>query len=84
MKAGQGQTTIDVALERSGRASEAWRIAEGMGVSLTDLIETRDTGGSVAVRNKQVVKQYARGGTRPSTEMTEGIGGWRVGNFVIG
>ena len=38
-KAGQGQTLIDVALERSGRASEAWSLAVSLGVSLTDLIE---------------------------------------------
>ena len=39
MRAGQGQTVIDVALERSGRASEAWSLAVSLGVSLTDLIE---------------------------------------------
>ena len=31
-KAGQGQTLIDIALERSGRASEAWSLAVSLGV----------------------------------------------------
>lgn len=36
MKAGQGQTLIDVAVEHSGAAEAAWEIAMRSGVSLTD------------------------------------------------
>lgn len=84
MKAGQGQTVIDVALERSGRASEAWSLAAGLGVSLTDLIEAEEAGEGPAVRNKQVALRYAQAATHPSTEQTEGIGGWRIGAFPVG
>ena len=82
-KAGQGQTLIDVALERSGRASEAWDLAVGLGVSLTDLIEGGEAGSGPGVRNKRVVKRYAQSETRPATELTEGIGGWRIGVFIV-
>ncbi|MCQ2298712.1 MAG: hypothetical protein MJZ81_01105 [Bacteroidales bacterium] len=82
-KAGQGQTLIDVALERSGRASEAWNLAVELGVSLTDLIEGSEAGTGCEVRNRSVVKRYAQGQTHPATELTEGIGGWRIGDFII-
>ena len=36
MIAGQGQTLIDVAVERSGSAQEAWTLAVSLGVGLTD------------------------------------------------
>lgn len=83
MKAGQGQTLIDVALERSGRASDAWALAETLGVSLTDLIEGGEAGSGPGVRNRRVVRNYAQGQTHPATELTEGIGGWRIGQFII-
>lgn len=83
MRAGQGQTVIDVALERSGRASEAWSLAVSLGVSLTDLIEGGESGSGPGVRNRCVVKNYAQGQTHPATELTEGIGGWRIGQFII-
>ncbi len=83
MKAGQGQTIIDVAVERSGRASEAWDLAVGLGVSLTDLIEGGEAGNGPGVRNRHVVKRYMQGQTHPATELTEGIGGWRVWSFLI-
>ena len=82
-KAGQGQTIIDVALERSGRASEAWDLAVSLGVSLTDLIEGGEAGSGPGVRNRRVVKRYTQGQTHPATELTEGIGGWRVGSLLI-
>ncbi len=69
MRAGQGQTLIDVAVERSGRAGEAWALAVSLGVSLT---------------NRRVVRNYTQGQTHPATELTEGIGGWRIGQFIIG
>lgn len=74
---------IDVALERSGNASEAWSLAESLGLSLTDLIEGSESGNGPTARNKQVARRYAQGGTHPATELTEGIGGWRVGSFII-
>ena len=83
MKAGQGQTLIDVALERSGRASEAWNLAVGLGVSLTDLIEGSEAGIGPLARSRRVVRNYAQGQTHPATELTEGIGGWRIGQFII-
>ena len=83
MRAGQGQTVIDVALERSGRASEAWSLAVSLGVSLTDLIEGGESGSGPGVRNRRVVKNYAQGQTHPATELTEGIGGCRIGQFII-
>lgn len=83
MRAGQGQTVIDVALERSGRASEAWSLAVSLGVSLTDLIEGGESGSGPGVWNRRVVKNYAQGQTHPATELTEGIGGWRIGQFII-
>ena len=83
MRAGQGQTLIDIALERSGRASEAWVIAENLGVSLTDLIEGSEVEALQIAKNKQVVRSYVQGQTHPSTELTEGIGGWRIGVFII-
>lgn len=83
MKAGQGQTIIDVALERSGRASEAWNLAVSLGVSLTDLIEGGEVGSGPGVRNRRVVRNYSQGQTHPATELTEGIGGWRIGQFII-
>ena len=83
MRAGQGQTLIDIALERSGRASEAWVIAENLGVSLTDLIEGSEVGTLQIAKNKQVVRSYVQGQTHPATELTEGIGGWRIGVFII-
>ena len=83
MKAGQGQTLIDVALERSGRASEAWNLAVSLGVSLTDLIEGGEAGSGPGVQNRRVVRNYAQGQTHPATELTEGIGGWRIGQFII-
>lgn len=83
MKAGQGQTLIDVALERSGCASDAWALAETLGVSLTDLIEGGEAGSGPGVRNRRVVRNYAQGQTHPATELTEGIGGWRIGQFII-
>lgn len=82
-KAGQGQTLIDVALERSGRASEAWNLAVALGVSLTDLIEGEEAGAGPGIRNRRVVRNYAQGQTHPATELTEGIGGWRIGQFII-
>ena len=82
-KAGQGQTLIDVALERSGRASEAWNLAVSLGVSLTDLIEGGEAGNGPGVRNPRVVKRYTQGQTHPATELTGGVGGWRVGSFLI-
>ena len=82
-RAGQGQTLIDVAVERSGRASEAWTLAVSLGVSLTDLIEGDEAGNGSGVRNKRVVKRYNQGQTHPATELTEGIGGWRIGQFII-
>ncbi len=82
-KAGQGQTLIDVALERSGRASEAWNLAVELGVSLTDLIEGGEAGEGPGIRNRRVVRNYAQNSTHPATELTEGIGGWRVGSFLI-
>lgn len=82
-KAGQGQTLIDVALERSGRASEAWNLAVELGVSLTDLIEGNEAGSGPLARNRRVVRNYAQGQTHPATELTEGIGGWRIGQFII-
>lgn len=82
-RAGQGQTLIDVALERSGRASEAWALAVSLGVSLTDLIEGGEAGNGPGVRNKRVVRRYGQDGTHPATELTEGIGGWRIGQFII-
>lgn len=82
-KAGQGQTLIDVALERSGRASEAWSLAVSLGVSLTDLIEGGEAGSGPGVRNRRVVRNYTQGQTHPATELTEGLGGWRIGQFII-
>lgn len=82
-KAGQGQTLIDVALERSGRASEAWNLAVELGVSLTDLIEGGEAGEGPGIRNRRVVRNYAQSSTHPATELTEGIGGWRIGQFII-
>lgn len=82
-KAGQGQTLIDIALERSGRASEAWSLAVSLGVSLTDLIEGGEAGSGPSVRNQRVVRNYTQGQTHPATELTEGIGGWRIGQFTI-
>lgn len=83
MKAGQGQTVIDVALERSGRASEAWALAVGLGVSITDLIEGGEAGAGPGVRNRRVVRRYAQGQTHPATELAEGIGGWKIGSFKV-
>lgn len=83
MKAGEGQTVIDVALERSGRASEAWDLAAKLGVSLTDLIEREEAGSGPGVKDRRVVRRYAQRQTHPATELTEGIGGWRVGKFTI-
>lgn len=83
MKAGQGQTLIDVALERSGKASEAWALAVELGVSLTDLIEGGEAGEGPGIRNRRVVRRYAQGLTHPATELTEGIGGWRIGQFIV-
>ena len=82
-RAGQGQTLIDVAVERSGRASEAWALAVSLGVSLTDLIEGGEAGNGPTVRNRRVVRRYGQDGTHPATELTEGIGGWRIGAFLI-
>lgn len=83
MRAGQGQTLIDIALERSGRVSDAWVIAESLGVSLTDLVEGSDVGVLEVAKNKQVVRSYVQGRTHPATELTDGIGGWRIGVFII-
>lgn len=83
MKAGQGQTLIDVATERSGRPAEAWTLAVSLGVGLTDLIEGEDAGSGPAVRNRRVVRRYVQGQTHPATELTEGIGGWRIGQFIV-
>ena len=54
-----------------------------LGVSLTDLIEGGEAGSGPGVRNRRVVKRYTQGQTHPATELTEGIGGWRVGSFLI-
>ena len=83
MKAGQGQTVIDVAMERSGKAVEAWSLAVSLGVSITDLIEGTDAGDAPAVRNRRVVRRYGQDGTHPATELTDGVGGWRIGAFVV-
>lgn len=83
MKAGQGQTLIDVATERSGRPAEAWNLAVQLGIGLTDLIEGSEAGSGPAVRNRRVVRRYVQGQTHPATELTEGIGGWRVGVFLV-
>lgn len=83
MIAGQGQTLIDVAVERSGSAQEAWTLAVSLGVGLTDLIEGEDAGSGPAVRNRRVVRRYVQGQTHPATELTEGIGGWRIGQFIV-
>lgn len=73
---------LDVAVERGGRADEAWGLAVSMGVSLTDIIECGDMP-PVPVKNKRIVKRYSQDGTRPATELTEGIGGWRIGVFIV-
>lgn len=83
MKAGQGQTVIDVAMERSGKAVEAWSLAVSLGVSITDLIEGTDAGNTHAVRNRRVVRRYGQDRIRPATELTEGVGGWRIGIFMV-
>lgn len=74
---------IDVALERSGRADEAWGLAVALGVGLTDLIEGNEAGDGPTVRNRRVVRRYTQDGTHPATEMAEGIGGWRIGAFRV-
>lgn len=82
-RAGQGQTLIDLALERSGRAADAWTLAERLGISLTDLIEGGEAGDGPASGNKRVVRHYRSASTHPATELTDGIGGWRIGQFII-
>ena len=83
MKAGQGQTLIDVATERSGRPAEAWTLAVQLGIGLTDLIEGSEAGKGPSARNKRIVRRYTQDLTHPATELTEGIGGWRVGVFLV-
>ena len=67
MKAGRGQTVIDLALERNGSAQEAWLLAVEMGVSLTDTVEGLEAGDTASVRNRRVVKRYAQDQTHPAS-----------------
>ncbi|MBP3762955.1 MAG: hypothetical protein J6I49_03630 [Bacteroidales bacterium] len=83
MRAGIGQTLIDVAVERTGRVQTAWDIAVATGCSLTDLIEGGEAAEVEAKGNRRVLRSYAQDGTHPATELTEGIGGWRIGQFII-
>lgn len=69
MTAGQGQTVIDVALERSGSAQEAWALAVELGVSLTDCIEGTEVSEAAAVRNRRVARSYASGQVHPASDL---------------
>lgn len=73
MIAGRGQTLIDVAVERSGSAQEAWTLAVSLGVGLTYKIEGTDAGSGPAVRNKRIVLRYNQEQTHPATELTSRI-----------
>lgn len=85
MRSGQGQTLIDVAVERTGKVQTVWELAVAQGVSITDLVEMTDCAelGEGVSRNRRVVRRYIQNGTHPATELTEGIGGWRIGFFII-
>ena len=83
MQAGIGQTIIDVAVERTGRGQAAWDIAVATGCSLTDLIEGGEVAEIVAKENRRVLRRYGQDDTHPATELTNGIGGWRIGQFII-
>lgn len=85
MKAGQGQTLIDVATERSGTAGTAWEIAVRSGVGLTD-----DVAGveldvpSVAAEPDTAAAMAASGARpacdgRPATEQHTPIGLAKIG-----
>ena len=84
MRIGAGQTLIDAALQTTGKAENAWAMAEANGVSITDLVEQSERKEEMeGKRRKRVVRSYGGSGTEPATELTEGIGGWRVGQGYV-
>lgn len=68
MKAGQGQTLIDVAVEHSGAAEAAWEIAMRSGVSLTDGTDGVELELPGVAADADTVSALEAAGAKPATD----------------
>ena len=83
MRAGEGQTVIDVAIAHLGSATAAWALAVASGVSVTDEVGGATLADGCAVAAKGVRKHYQGQGIAPAGGLSDGVGGWRVGAFRV-
>lgn len=68
MRAGQGQTLIDMALVASGTAEAAWETAVRSGVSLTDTVGGSDLDVPTTPTDSDTVTELASKGAAPATD----------------
>lgn len=83
MRGGQEQTVLDLVLQGNGSMEEAWELAKRSGLGVTDSADGIEVDAPAGPRRKRVVKQYAAMKMQPATDLTEGIGGWRVGGGEV-
>lgn len=74
-----GQSLIDIAMQESGKAENAWTLAESLGVDLTDAVEGR----SLELQVSHLFGKAAPLMAKPASEPTEGIGYWSVGQGMV-
>lgn len=85
MIAGQGQTVMDVAVERSGTAEAAWDIAVRSGVNLTDAVAGTTLDVPSVAADPDTVEALSAAGARPATDgSTEQYEHRAIGVAIIG
>lgn len=85
MKAGQGQTLIDVAAQECGSAEVAWEIAVRSGLSLTDTPGATELELPIDGGDSDTAAAMAAIGARPATDSeTESVDVRAIGNATIG
>ncbi len=67
MRVLEGQTVIDIAVQESGSAEAAYRIARQNGISLTDDLQPMLQIETPEVVDKQVATYYANRNIKPAT-----------------
>lgn len=67
MRALEGQTLIDVAIQETGSAEAAYIIAKQSGLSVTDDLQPGQQIESPAIVDKQIATYYANKSIKPAT-----------------
>lgn len=83
IKGASNQSLVDAVLQAKGSVEPVFEAALLNGMSITDSAEyknLRDFGGTY---NQQVVKAYNAQGIQPASDITEGIGGERIGFSIV-